>query len=129
MTGRCVSMKRSVIRTMTMILALILLLGIAAGEDDDTDLTIEEIWDVEVEEIDLDEPMPATDRMYHTPNERTGNICDHETCFWKLNMGEMNETAIWQVLTQPVTVLRVSRENRSKYALNPVTAVKSIRAW
>ena len=51
-------------------------------------------------------PSVATDLSYHTPNEWSDRVCDHEVCFWKLPMGEMNEEAIWQVLTQPVTVLR-----------------------
>lgn len=51
-------------------------------------------------------PSLATDLTYHTPNEWSDRVCDHEVCFWKLPMGEMNEEAIWQVLTQPVTVLR-----------------------
>ena len=49
----------------------------------------------------------ATDVFYHTPNERSALLCEnHETCFWQMNMGEMNEEAIWDILMQPVTVLK-----------------------
>ena len=65
---------------------------------------------------------PAHDTVYFTPADLTGVSCDHENCYWKLNMGEMDETAVWQVLTQPVTVIdgderhqcRIRREPSSK---------------
>ena len=50
-------------------------------------------------------PALATDVMYLTPNHFSDVTCDHDVCYWKLNMGELNEEAVWQVLTQPVTVL------------------------
>ena len=51
-------------------------------------------------------PSLATDVTYHTPGEDSPIPCDHDVCYWKMNMGEMDEAAIWEVLTQPVTVLR-----------------------
>ena len=50
-------------------------------------------------------PGIATDVTYFAPNHFSDTVCDHEVCYWKLNMGELNEEAIWQVLTQPITVL------------------------
>ena len=50
-------------------------------------------------------PSLATDVTYHTPGEDSPIQCDHDVCYWKLNMGEMDEAAVWEVLTQPVTVL------------------------
>ena len=41
----------------------------------------------------------------HTPNEFSPVKCSHEVCFWKLEMGRLDEDAIWNVLIQPVTVL------------------------
>ena len=111
------------VRTAALFLLLLLLFGCASGEDD-SELTIRDLLDDEVEVIDLDEPLPATDREYHTPGERTGTVCDHETCFWKLNMGEMNEAAIWNVLTQPVTVLKGKQREQIKVRLNPEEGCK-----
>ena len=71
------------------------------------------------EEIELDEPRPARDQEYHTPNERTGTVCDHEVCFWKMNMGEMDDEAIWQVLTQPVTVLKGKQREQIRVRREP----------
>ena len=117
-------MRESALKGITLILILIFLFGIALGEDDPDDLTIRDLWDEEVEEVNLDEPMPAVDREYHTPNERTGTVCDHDTCFWKLNMGEMNETAIWNVLTQPMTVLKGKQREQIKVRLKPEKSCK-----
>ncbi|MDO4483473.1 MAG: L,D-transpeptidase [Clostridia bacterium] len=54
----------------------------------------------------VSEPHLARDVEYHTPNENSEVLCDHDVCYWKMNMGELNEDLIWQVLTQPVTVLK-----------------------
>ena len=42
----------------------------------------------------------------HTPNAFSTVKCNHEVCFWKLEMGRLDEDAIWNVLIQPVTVLK-----------------------
>jgi hypothetical protein len=62
----------------------------------------------------------ATDVTFRTPNEFSNVVCNHDVCYWKLNMGEMNEDKIWQVLTQPVTVLQahapeILEENGKQY--------------
>ena len=51
-------------------------------------------------------PAPARDAYLIAPNHFSDTVCDHDVCYWKLNMGELNEENIWQVLTQPVTVLK-----------------------
>jgi len=78
----------------------------------------------EMEEwVDLDEvprdTLLARDVFYHMPNENSAILCDHEVCFWKLKMGEMNESAIWQVLTQPVTVLRGEQREQVRAKAEP----------
>lgn len=59
------------------------------------------------------EPQPTLmhDADYHTPS----NVdCDHDVCYWRLNMGEMDVSAIWQVLTAPVTVLKGNERQQAK---------------
>ncbi|MGN1021375.1 MAG: L,D-transpeptidase family protein [Aristaeellaceae bacterium] len=64
-------------------------------------------------------PSLATDVTYHTPGEDSPIQCDHDVCYWKLNMGEMDEAAIWEVLTQPVTVLRGGQRELIKVRSEP----------
>ena len=64
-------------------------------------------------------PALATDVEYFTPGQMGGTACDHEVCYWKLNMGEMDEAAIWQVLIQPVTVLDGDERKQVKVRREP----------
>ena len=64
-------------------------------------------------------PGLATDVFYHTPNERSALLCEHENCFWQMNMGEMDEAAIWSILTQPVTVLRGKQRQQIRVLSEP----------
>lgn len=64
-------------------------------------------------------PALATDSVYHTPNEHSEIKCGHDFCFWQMNMGEMDEASIWQVLTQPVTVLRGQQRQQIKIRREP----------
>lgn len=64
-------------------------------------------------------PQLATDVTYHKPNENSAVKCDHDICYWKLNMGEMDEDAIWQVLIQPVTVLSGEQRQLIKVRSEP----------
>ena len=81
----------------------------------------------EPEEIEEWEDLPddprdtllATDTFYHTPNELSSVQCDHEVCFWKLEMGRMDEDAIWKVLTQPVTVLKGKQREQVRVLARP----------
>jgi len=85
-------------------LALLLLLSPvlpALGEDSAEPDEVEE-W-VDLPDDEPGEARPATDIFYHTPGEG-GPRCDHDICFWNMEMGNLDEDAVWKVLTQPVTV-------------------------
>ena len=79
----------------------------------------------EWEEIEEWEDLPdtdsllATDVFYHTPNEHSAVKCDHELCFWNLEMGRMDEETIWQVLTQPVTVIEGKQREQVRILAKP----------
>ena len=79
----------------------------------------------EWEEIEEWEDLPdtdtllATDVFYHTPNEHSAVKCSHELCFWNLEMGRMDEEAIWQVLTQPVTVIEGKQREQVRILAEP----------
>ena len=73
----------------------------------------------EVVSIEVTAPSLAADVTYHTPNEQSEIKCDHDLCFWTMNMGEMDEAAIWAVLTQPVTVLEGSEREQVKIRREP----------
>ncbi len=64
------------------------------------------------------EPGPALmgDAYYLTPSDVP---CDHDVCYWKLNRGEMDVAALWQVLTQSVTVLSGSERQQAKVYESP----------
>ena len=64
-------------------------------------------------------PSLATDTFYHTPNERSDLLCEHDFCFWQMKMGDMDEAAIWQVLTQPVTVLKGKQRQQVRVLAEP----------
>ena len=115
-------MKQNAKRLGILLMILCLTVGVCAAEDTEEileEVLLDEMWDGELEEVSLDEPRPAGDREYHTPNERTGTVCDHEVCFWKMNMGEMDDEAIWKVLTQPVTVLKGKQREQIRVRLKP----------
>ncbi len=67
----------------------------------------------------LADPMPARDMLYITPNEDSEVLCDHAFCFWQMTEGEMDETLVWQVLTQPITVLKGKQREQIKVRQRP----------
>ena len=80
----------------------------------------------EVEEIEQWEDLPehdtllATDAFYHTPNEHSAVKCDHDLCFWNLEMGRLeDEESIWKVLTQPVTVIAGKQREQVRILAEP----------
>ncbi len=81
----------------------------------------------EWEEIEEWEELPdsdpdtllATDVFYHTPNESSPVRCNHELCFWNLEMGRMDEGSIWKVLTQPVTVIEGKQREQVRILAEP----------
>ena len=113
-------------KAISLLLCLLLLLmaagSVLAEEEEEIDLSSGE-W----EEIEEWEDLPegpgdtelATDVFYHTPNEHSAVKCDHEICFWKLEMGRMDEEAIWKVLTQPVTVLEGKQREQVRVLARP----------
>ena len=67
----------------------------------------------------LAEPLPARDLIYRTPNEDSEVLCEHEFCFWQLNEGEMDEDLVWEVLTQPMTVLTGKQREQIRVRARP----------
>ena len=107
-----------------LLLCLVLLWPLPGFGEDPAVEEEEVLLDDGVEWEELDEPESvydqwAHDLFYHTPNERSPFTCDHENCFWKLNMGEMNEAAIWAVLTAPITVLKGRERTQVKVRALP----------
>jgi hypothetical protein len=108
-------------RIISLLLCLVLLFSFALAEDEEIDLSEGQ------DEIEEWEDLPdgpgdtllATDVFYHTPNEHSAVKCDHDVCFWKLEMGRMDEEAIWKVLTQPVTVLKGKQREQVRVLARP----------
>ncbi len=67
----------------------------------------------------LAEPLPARDLIYRTPNEDSEVLCEHDFCFWQLNEGEMDEDLVWEVLTQPMTVLEGKQREQIRVRARP----------
>ncbi len=65
------------------------------------------------------EPLPARDMIYRTPNEDSEVLCDHDFCFWQLTEGETDEDLVWQVLTQPLTVLEGKQRDQIRVRARP----------
>ena len=62
----------------------------------------------------LADPLPAHDLVLRTPNEDSEVLCDHPFCFWQMAEGEMDEELVWEVLTQPMTVLAGKQREQVK---------------
>jgi len=108
-------------KAITLLLCFSLLFSFALAEDEEINLSEAQ------DEIEEWEDLPdgpgdtllATDVFYHTPNEHSAVKCDHDVCFWKLEMGHMDEEAIWKVLTQPVTVLTGKQREQVRVLARP----------
>ena len=79
----------------------------------------EEIIDEIVLEDGTDPIGWAEDIEYHRANENSPVQCNHPLCFWNMKMGWMDEAEIWQVLTQPVTVLDGNQRQQHKVRARP----------
>ena len=115
------TMNIRLIRFHSILLFFILLLfsilpAFAETEDIDLAEELEEWVDLEEESRDI---LTATDIFYHTPNEQSPVKCDHETCFWKMEMGNLDGEAVWKVLTQPVTVLSGAQREQVRVLARP----------
>ena len=60
------------------------------------------------------EPLPAHDLVARTPNEDSEELCSHDFCFWQMTEGELDESLVWQVLMQPLTVLEGKQRDQVK---------------
>ena len=103
-------------KLLSLLLALLLLLPCLSFAEETEEAEVEEEWEELTEAKDT---LLATDVFYHTPNEHSAVKCDHELCFWNLEMGRMDEEAIWKVLTQPVTVLTGKQREQVRILAEP----------
>ena len=113
---------KKLLKAISLLLCFILLFSSALAEDEEIDLSSEDPDEIEEWEDLPDGPgdtLLATDVFYHTPNEHSAVKCDHDVCFWKLEMGHMDEEAIWKVLTQPVTVLTGKQREQVRVLARP----------
>ena len=101
-------------KLLSLLLVFLLLLPFLSFAEETEE--VEEEWE---ELADVKDTLLATDVFYHTPNELSAVKCDHELCFWNLEMGRMNEEAIWKVLTQPVTVLTGKQREQVRILAEP----------
>ena len=102
-------------RIFAFFLALLFLLPFPVSSEDMEEEVVEE-W------VDLSgsaDTLLATDVFYHTPNEYSAVKCGHDLCFWNLEMGRMDEAAIWKVLTQPVTVISGKQREQVRILARP----------
>lgn len=102
-------------RIFAFFLALLFLLPFPVSSEDMEEEEVEE-W------VDLSgsaDTLLATDVFYHTPNEYSAVKCGHDLCFWNLEMGRMDEAAIWKVLTQPVTVISGKQREQVRILARP----------
>ena len=107
-------------RIIAFILVLLLLpIWISAEEPEEYE-EFEGLEEVEEwEDLSDTDTLLATDVFYHTPNEHSAVKCDHELCFWNLEMGRMDEESIWKVLTQPVTVIEGKQREQVRILAEP----------
>ena len=94
----------------------------AAAEE--LEIDIAELLDVDfVDEVNLEDEKTifgwAEDIEFHRANENSPVKCDHPLCFWNMKMGWMDENEIWEVLTQPVTVLAGNQRQQHKVQARP----------
>ena len=100
-------------RFISLFLFILLLFPFSVEAED-----IEEIEEWE-DLADDHDTLLATDVFYHVPSEHSAVKCDHEQCFWNLEMGRMDEEAIWKVLTQPVTVIDGKQREQVRILAEP----------
>ena len=100
-------------RLISILLLLVLLPLFAFAEEEF------EVFEWEDEDLSAPDTLLATDVFYHTPSEYSAVKCDHEVCFWHLEMGRMDEEAIWKVLTQPITVIEGKQREQVRILAEP----------
>ena len=116
--------RQDIRRTITAIMAgVVLFCSIPAGAED-PDLDIADLIGADfVEEVVLEDEKSilgwAEDIEFHRANENSPVKCGHALCFWNMKMGWMDEAEIWEVLTQPVTVLDGNQRQQHKVRARP----------
>ncbi len=100
-------------RIFSVLLVLVLLPLFTFSEEEPDSV----VW--EEEDLSAPDTLLATDVFYHTPNEHSAVMCDHDVCFWRLDMGRMDEAQIWKVLTQPVTVIDGKQREQVRIPAEP----------
>ena len=70
----------------------------------------------------LAEALPAHDLVPRTPNEDSEVLCGHDFCFWQMTEGELDEEIVWEVLTQPLTVLEGGQRDQVPVRARPEKA-------
>ena len=70
------------------------------------------------------EPLPMHDLIYRTPNEDSEVLCSHDFCYWQMTQGELDEEIVWQVLTQPMTVLKGGQRDQVLVRARPEKSCK-----
>ena len=102
--------------------AAIFLYAGAAAESSDA-ITDELSIDDVIEEIVIEDENVtlglAEDIEFHRANENSPVKCSHPLCFWNMKMGWMDEKEIWEVLTQPVTVLEGNQRKQHNVRARP----------
>lgn len=67
-----------------------------------------------LEQADTGDPAaaPASPETLPAPASYSPYTCAHESCYWTLPMGELDEEAIWNVMMQPMTVVKGSHQRQ-----------------
>ena len=105
-------------RLCALFLVLVLLPFRALAEMEEEELGWEEM---EWEEVDLSAPetLLAADAFSLTPSDFSPYHCDHENCFYHLEMGTTDADAVWKVLTAPVTVIEGKQREQVRILAEP----------
>ena len=81
---------------------------------------VSDVFELEVQVPEPEPSHPVQDTVFHTPNELAGTACQHDACFWNLEMGNLQDVdKIWQVLTAPLTVIEGSERHQYKIRKEP----------
>ena len=83
-----------------------------------------EPWEIVIRVPEPEPTHPAQDQTRLSPEELTGNHCDHDVCYWTLPMDFQDEEAVWKVLTSPMTVLSGDERKQYKVRLKPDASCK-----
>lgn len=63
---------------------------------------------------------------YRPPNYYSPNTCTHEDCYWTLPIGDWDEDAIWEIMIQPMTVLKGTQRKQIKMRAEPSDSADAV---